>query len=99
MPLAPVEAAGVLQAVHGFTCDQNIDRFVQTHPTKADNCHVRIRPDPIPGYPMEYPEPSAEEYERLNAEARIQHAAWRIREGYYCMPIYEPCENNCAACD
>ena len=72
---------------------------MQTHRMEADNCHVRIRPDPIPGYPMEYPEPTPEEYERVHAEARIQHVARRIRQGYYCTPIYEPCENNCAACD
>jgi hypothetical protein len=84
--------------VHGFKWDQNISRFIQTHRTEADNCHVRIRPDPIPGYPMEHPEPSAEEYERLHAEARRQHVEWRVRAGYYCTPLYEPCGDQCGAC-
>jgi hypothetical protein len=75
---------------HGYVWDRNTGRWVQTHRTEADNGHVRIRPDPIPGYPMEDPEPTPEEYERLHAEVRKQHVEWRMRAGYYCALLYEP---------
>ena len=52
-------ALGEGSACHGFRWDKNIDRFMQTHRMEADNCHVRIRPDPIPGYPNGVPRADA----------------------------------------
>lgn len=95
---------------HGMKWDPNIDRFVQTHRiiANAPTARVRIRPDPIPGHPMDYPEMTPEQYEAQCAAALQMREDWRrfIQSGfphevwrYWHSPRYIGCDDNCGAQD
>ena len=77
----------------------------------AGGAVVRIRPDPIPGCPMEYPPLTANEYavrcaEELQAHKEWQlfiasglpHSEWKRRRNIH-SPVYLPCDDDCAECE
>ncbi len=99
--------------VHGMKWDPNTDSFVQTHRIIANEptARVRIRPDPIPGNPMESPPLTANEYAVRHAEAlQVRkewklfiasgqpHDEWKRRRDIH-SPIYLPCDDDCGVCD
>ncbi|HVN69302.1 MAG TPA: hypothetical protein VMU38_06620 [Candidatus Binatia bacterium] len=66
---------------HGYCWDANASKYVRVERIEKGNVRVPIRPRPLPGFPMDYAEPTPEEYKALHATAIESHKAWREREG------------------